>query len=153
MYDVDTMGNPTDWSVAAIEAADRIKTHRFEEHNGATSWWKRGFFVVFGNDGYTQDETSRGAVDLLRQRLDDLQITELGFGVDSSDGYTWAMLVQPEEFLSEDAFVEELAALVTEARRISKGIGFDAKDPHWEAYKQVQGLSEPNDESAMLQEE
>ena len=62
MYDVDTMGNPTDWSVAAIEAADRIKTHRFEEHNGATSWWKRGFFVVFGNDGYTQDETSRGAV-------------------------------------------------------------------------------------------
>ena len=153
MYEVDTMGNPTDWSVAAVEAADRIKAHRFEEHNGATHWWKRGFFVVFGNDGYTQDETSRGAVDLLRQRLDDLQITELGFGVDSSDGYTWAMLVQPEEFLSEDAFVEELAALVTEARRISKGIGFDAKDPHWEAYKQVQGLSEPNDASAMVDEE
>jgi len=153
MYDVDTMGNPTDWSVAAVEAADRIKAHRFDEHNGAACFWKRGVFVAFGNDDYTQDEKSRGAVDLLRQRLDDLQITELGFGVDSSDGYTWTMLVEPEEFLSEDAFVEELASLVTEARRISKGIGFDAKDPHWEAYKQVQGLSEPDDESAMLQEE
>ena len=153
MYDVDTMGNPTDWNVAAIEAADRIKAHRFDEHNGAACFWKRGVFIAFGNDGYTQDEKSRGAVDLLRQRLDDLQITELGFGVDSSDGYTWAMLVQPEEFLSEDGFVEELAALVTEARRISKGIGFDAKDPHWEAYKRVQGLSEPNDASAMVDEE
>ena len=153
MYDVDTMGNPTDWNVAAIEAADRIKAHRFDEHNGAACFWKRGVFVAFGNDGYTQNETSRGAVDLLRQRLDDLQITELGFGVDASDGYTWAMLVAPEEFLSEDAFVEELAALVTEARRISKGIGFDAKDPHWEAYKRVQGLSEPNDTSAIVDEE
>ena len=153
MYDVDTMGNPTDWSVAATEAADRIKAHRFDEHNGAACFWKRGVFVAFGNDGYTQDETSRGAVDLLRQRLDDLHITELGFGIDSSDGYTWAMLVEPEEFLSEDACVDELAALVTEARRISKGIGFDAKDPHWEAYKQVQGLSEPNDASAMVDEE
>ena len=153
MYEVDTMGNPTDWNAAAVEAADRIQAHRFAEHNGAACWWKRGVFVAFGNDGYTQDATSRGAVDLLRQRLSDLHITELGFGTDSDTGYTWAMLVQPAAYLSADAFVEQLAALVTEARRISKGIGFDPKDRHWEAYKQVQGLSEPNDEADMPEEE
>lgn len=92
-------------------------------------------------------------MDLLRQWPDDLQITELGFGVDSSDGYTWVMLVQPEEYLSEESFVEELAVLMTEARQISKGIGFDAKDSRWEAYKQVQGLSEPDDILAASDEE
>ena len=147
------MGNPTDWNAAAVEAADRIQAHRFAEHNGAACWWQRGVFVAFGNDGYRQDETSRSAVELLGQRLDDLQITELGFGVDSNDGYTWAMLVQPEEYLSEEVFVEELAGLVTEARRISKGIGLDAKDPHWEAYKQVQGLSEPHDDCEFRDDE
>lgn len=74
MYAVDTMGNPTDWNAAAVDAADRIQAHRFEEHNGAACWWKRGIFVAFGNDGYTQDEASRGAVDLLRQRLEDQEI-------------------------------------------------------------------------------
>ena len=90
---------------------------------------------------------------MLRQRLEDLQITELGFGGDSDTGYTWAMLVQPEDYLSEEMFVEELATLVTEARRISKGIGLDAKDSNWEAYKQAQGLSEPNDELEIMDEE
>ena len=153
MYAVDTMGNPMDWNAAAVEAADRIQAHRFEKHNGAVCWWKRSVFVAFGNDGYTQDEASRGEVDLLRQRLEDLQIIELGFGVDSDTGYTWAMLVQPEDYLSEEMFVEELAALVTEARRISKGIGFDMKDPCWEAYKQAQGLSEPSGALEMSDEE
>lgn len=63
------------------------------------------------------------------------------------------MLVQPEDYLSEEMFVEELATLVTEARRISKGIGLDAKDSNWEAYKQAQGLSEPNDELEIMDEE
>ena len=119
MYDVDTMGNPTDWNAAANEVADRIKAHRFDEHNGATCFWKRGVFIAFGNDGYSQDERSRSAVELLRQRLNDLQTIELGFGVDSSDGYTWAMFVWPEEYLSEETFTEELATLVTEARRVA----------------------------------
>ena len=153
MYEVDTMGNPTDWNAAAVEAADRIQAHRFHQHNGAACWWKEGVFVAFGNDGYRQDEASRGALDLLRQRLDDLGIAERGFGVDSDTGYTWAILVEPEEYLSNDAFVDELAALVTEARRIANGIGFDDRDPHWETYKEVQGLCEPNDEMEMLEEE
>lgn len=89
MYAVDTMGNSTDWNATALEAADRIQAHRFEEHNGAACWWKRGVFVAFGNDGYTQDEASRGAVNLLRQRLEDLQIIELGFGVPVTHGQCW----------------------------------------------------------------
>ncbi len=145
MYEVDSLGNAVDWNVAAVEAADRIHAHRLADHNGAAGWWKPGIFVAFGNDGYSTDENSRAAVDLLRQRLEDRKITELGFGVDSNGGYTWAMLVQTEDYLLHDAVVVELAAMVTEARRIAKGVGFDAKDENWEAYKGVQGLFEPRD--------
>lgn len=67
-------------------------------------WWVGESFgdadvhLICGNNGYTQDERARVAVDLLRQRLDDANIPVLGFGVDNiadeARGWAWAMIVR-----------------------------------------------------------
>jgi hypothetical protein len=158
MYGVNGFGCPetsTDWNLAAVEAAERLASHRRTTNQGAVPWWRAGVFVVFGNRGYSESDEGPAMVTLFRQKLDDMELTELGFGLDST-GYTWAMLVGPGEILEsspennpqasvtiEDlAVVLQLAYFVTEAVRIAKGIGFDTTDPSWEAYKKLQGLAE-----------
>jgi hypothetical protein len=49
--------------------------------------------AVFGNDHYSTDEQVRREVDLIRERLKDASIAEVGFGL-SPDGVTWALLLK-----------------------------------------------------------
>src|SRR5947209_4541095 len=47
---------------------------------------------VFGNDSYLWDEKMRQELNIVRERLGDLDANELGFGL-SADGQTWALLI------------------------------------------------------------
>ena len=49
-------------------------------------------FVVYGNDGYNQDQRSRNEVEIVRERLKDLGLPEPVFGVDEAEGYTWVLV-------------------------------------------------------------
>lgn len=91
------------------------KFHRI--HRGA-AWLHEGeIVVVFGNDGYSQDERARLEVELLRQPIADAEMKEIGFGLDAlavdDYGYTWAMLVETND-------IEFLRAAVWDAWRIIK---------------------------------
>lgn len=84
-----------DWSDEARRAL-RWTCHgemmRF--HRGATHWEHAGVTVVFGNDGYVENQRSRDDVLRVREYLAAMGIEELGFAV-GEDGYSWAMLVHP----------------------------------------------------------
>src|SRR5262249_35859525 len=47
---------------------------------------------IFGNDNYIAEMKARREVELTRQRLRQIGVEEVGFGL-SPDGYTWALLV------------------------------------------------------------
>jgi hypothetical protein len=51
--------------------------------------------AVFGNDQYATNQQARQEVQLLRKRLHDVALEELGFGL-SSDASSWALLVHAE---------------------------------------------------------
>lgn len=48
--------------------------------------------AVFGNDGYLRDNKSRREADMVRRRVKEMSVAELGFAL-SPDGHTWALLV------------------------------------------------------------
>jgi hypothetical protein len=81
-----------DWNAKAAAMADFVSAHFFEARQGAIAWRDYGCAVVFGDDGYHTEFTQREVAEL-RKELDRLGITVLGFGVDTEDGYSWAMLV------------------------------------------------------------
>jgi hypothetical protein len=61
-------------------------------------WMPKGIVAAaFGNDGPLTDERVKREVTFLRQRLPELGIRELGFGI-SPDGKGWALLVEAETF-------------------------------------------------------
>jgi hypothetical protein len=101
---------------------------------------------VFGNDGYEippqsdQGDCERAQVEvhLLRQRLSDLGVREMGFGL-CEDGYTWAMIVLNDNRVW-------LAAEVGDAWRIACGGSPD--DPEWRAFKKARGLTGTEDLSS-----
>ena len=85
---------PIDWNAEAARAADHVTcTELFKAHRGAIPWGNLGVVVVFGNDSYTKDERARREVEFVREFLRTEGLTELGFGVDSDEGYSWAMIV------------------------------------------------------------
>ncbi len=51
--------------------------------------------VAFGNDGYEQDPRSQLEVARFRDVLQSLGVAEVGFGLDSQERYTWALLFVP----------------------------------------------------------
>jgi hypothetical protein len=71
---------------------DRLASDCFEAHRGVF-WWqqKKRVAVVFGNDGYRQDNRSRLEVEALRRLLAHWGGKELGFATDSETGYSWAL--------------------------------------------------------------
>jgi hypothetical protein len=84
----------SDWSKEAIHAANYLHEEHFEVHGGAVLW-QPGVVVVFGNDGYSQDERTREEVELVREKLRAAKLREIGFGADTVEGgYTWAPLVE-----------------------------------------------------------
>jgi hypothetical protein len=90
-----------DWHAEASAAARYLWKHHFPAHRGAILWCPN-VTAVFGNDGYdtkqnkpdetADDDRAKQEVELLRMKLQELRIQELGFGVDEG-GYTWVVLV------------------------------------------------------------
>ena len=136
-------GMPKDWNAAAAAVAEHISAHLFGVHRGSVPWRNSRLSVVFGNDGYDippapgQGDCERAQVEvhLLRRRLSDLGIREMGFGL-CDDGYTWAMIVHSGNRVW-------LAAEVGDAWRIACGGSPD--DPEWRAFKQARGLTGTED--------
>lgn len=85
------------WDGEAVREAERIGREMFPAHRGAFPWREPGYAVAFGNDGYGQSEETRREVRRLRELCEEAGLDVLGFGVDSDDAYTWALLVRSDE--------------------------------------------------------
>ena len=113
----------------ANAVADYISREMFPPHRGVIE--VRNPFggcrclAAFGNDGYSQDERTRAYADTL--------LTELGrhdpvLGIDSDDGYTWAIVVPLDNddlapFLGA-AIEHELYVRYRESRGLAADDGF-----------------------------
>ena len=85
------------WKAEATRIAEEVADTMFSIHRGVMPWTEDGVSVVYGNDRYVQDETTRRYVDALWGWLRGLEIKILGFGLDRADGYSWAMLVRSDD--------------------------------------------------------
>src|SRR6516162_809913 len=81
-----------DWNAEAVAYAD-IERAKLPARIGAKASGEWGFAVLYGTGRYDTDEFTRRVLDELRKELDGLGFKVVGFGVDSEDGCTWAMLV------------------------------------------------------------
>jgi hypothetical protein len=87
---------------------------------------------VFGNDGYAADGRVKTQVAVLRRRLQEAALDELGFGL-SEDGHTWALLVGPgssqRHTLGGESLPEALAASLDDAVWEAWLIACEARPP------------------------
>ncbi len=81
----------TNWINFATQVAQILSEDYFPAHRGAVRCPSTGCTAIFGNDGYTQDPSTRAEVENVRRRLNAEGITEHAFAV-NSDGYTWVLL-------------------------------------------------------------
>ena len=122
-----------DWNKRASEFADGRAQELFKNHVGTEPANQLGVTFLYGNIGYG-DERGKICVELVRQRLSDEAVEELGFGTDN-DGYSWVMVIN-----SDDR--EWLFNIATEAY----GIAFhDRGNRHWVEFKKAQDLREEGD--------
>jgi hypothetical protein len=125
------MNNP-DWLAEARKAANHIAEHMFTAHRGAMPWRLLGVTVVFGNDGYGQDERARREVQIVRRVLAETGVAELGFATCDEDDYTWAMLIKAEDHAAWDAMLwaawSHLNGTDEEDDEIQRRIAADAID-------------------------
>ena len=95
----------------ANAVADQISRDMFPPHRGVIeiqSPFGGGggrCLVAFGNEGYSQDERTRACVDAL---LEDLGRHAPVLGIDTHDGYTWAIVVP----LNDDDLAPFLGAVI-----------------------------------------
>lgn len=109
---------------SAVTAADYIKAFHYPIHRGVFEI-DLGF-IVFGNDGYTGDNRTKREVQIVRERLKALGLPEPEFGVDSSEGWTWALVFFPVKAFH--ASPPEFRRLIEAANEIvweSWGVSFD----------------------------
>ncbi len=93
-----------DWKRAAEREAERIHgPEMFPAHRGAMP--SMGCVVAFGNDGYREDARAQEEVEILRQYCSAEGIDILGFGVDPTEGYTWAMILGTDDVALVDDLV------------------------------------------------
>ena len=86
---------------ASKSAAKHVFGKRIHEHRGAYEYKKRGVrctfeSIVFGNDGFEEVRVQK-EVAQVAQRLEELHIPILGFGVEPEEGYSWAMRVECDD--------------------------------------------------------
>jgi hypothetical protein len=88
---------------------------------------------VFGNDSSLWDDKMRRELEVVRERLKDLPVAEMGFGL-SEDGHTWAMLVGTErdryqtragQVLQKELLKASLEQIVWNAWRLAAGMPAD----------------------------
>ena len=104
-----------DWNAEAVKMAIHAGTHMMKAHRGAMEWRQVGIYVIFGNDGYAADAgtddydpRAEAEVGVLRDFLEGPEMKRdgvevLGFGIDPTDGYSWAMLVRGGEYSGVEA--------------------------------------------------
>jgi hypothetical protein len=113
-----------DSTTTARRLAAKIGRDLFQAHRGVLSR-SDGRLVIFGNDGYQQDQRSRQEVELLRRKLCDSGFTEEDFGTDPTDGYTWVLIVVPPKAHSDDRAAVAFTLLYCAA---------EAEDMLWDAW-------------------
>jgi hypothetical protein len=97
-----------DWNEEAVKMAQYVGSKMMSAHRGAMPWRQTGISVVFGNDDYDQvneddpegprgDPKTKAEVARVREAIEGPGGKVLGFGVDPSDGYSWAMLVENDD--------------------------------------------------------
>lgn len=101
------------WDAIARDQANDLQRQPPGEPRGAYATDSPGVCVAYALDDYAHDHRARLCVTLLRQRLHDAGLVELGFGT-SDDGGCWAMAVQTND-------VDALARGLLDARRIALG--------------------------------
>lgn len=92
----------------ANAVANHISREMFATHRGVIE--VRNPFggrclAAFGNDGYSQDDRTRTYVDAM---VEELGGHDPALGIDSKDGYTWAIVVS----LDDDADAQFLGAVI-----------------------------------------
>jgi hypothetical protein len=89
---------------------------------------------VFGNDSYLWDDKTRREVDMVRERLKEMPVEEMGFGL-SDDGHTWALLVGTDH-----------GRYQTKAGRVMQKELLKAllEQTVWNAWRQVAGMPVDN---------
>jgi hypothetical protein len=100
-----------DWTAEAVKMADFCSANMRNERRGAIAWRKPGYAVLYGNDGYEQDEFSRRVVAKLKKALNRLGCNVVAFAVDSAAGSSWAMLVDLELMLTISDVIEPIPFL------------------------------------------
>jgi hypothetical protein len=83
-----------DWNDEASRMADHVCAHMFSSHRGAMAGQYPGTLVLFGNDGYAQDERTRELVERLGSAVTAGGLQVLGFGVNQPDSYSWALIIR-----------------------------------------------------------
>ena len=108
----------------ASAVADQISREMFPPHRGVIE--VRNPFggrclAAFGNDGYRQDERTRAYVDSLLEELGRLNPV---LGIDSDEGYTWAIVVPMDDLFLRAVIEHELYAQYRESRGLVDDDGF-----------------------------
>ncbi len=114
---------PVDWNRVAVEVANDVRKHLREEPIGAFQPEEDlTTAVLFGNGEtrYDEDRTAQITVELVRQRIDGLGVTELGFGLDSEASSTWAIIVKAPGEVIDHFQLEWLEQSLNEAYRIAR---------------------------------
>lgn len=101
-----------DWNAYAAEKANLLARQMPDADRTVIHDGPGGQSLLFAHDNYATDPQAREQVTLLRQRLFEAGIPELGFGV-SHDGRTWVMVVSSPDPAALDAAL--LAAWQTTA--------------------------------------
>jgi hypothetical protein len=97
----------------------RIGDQMLEAHRGAIVW--RGRVVIFGNDGYGQDERVRDYVARLQSRLHATGLEAGELAVDDEDSYTWLIPVTVPNGMTADEVRDRAEALVWECWSVGRG--------------------------------
>jgi hypothetical protein len=85
-----------DWNADACSSANSIRRDMPASERGAFHTGVPGVCLAYGADDYAHDHRARLEVTLLRQRLYDAGLAELGFGT-SYDGRVWVLMVQTND--------------------------------------------------------
>jgi hypothetical protein len=108
----------------AKAVAEHINRHMFQPHRGVIEVrnpFGGSCIAAFGNDGYRQDERTRAYVDALLEELGRLHPV---LGLDSDEGYTWAIVVPMDDLFLGAVIEVELYAKYRESRELAEDDGF-----------------------------
>jgi hypothetical protein len=105
----------TDWSIEARKMAHFLKTTFKDQTRGILGGPLGKCTVIFGLDGYDEDERARLEVALIERGLKQRGLTLLGFGKDPMGGLAWALLVDVAPDVQET--IQDLYELLWESCR------------------------------------